>query len=183
MTSSRSGLILLVVGMFMIGTYSAVSKITVENIPPFTTAILRLGIGSGLLWLLVWIRTQRGIHATWHSRKELPVVLIHALVGVFFFSVLSLLGLQRAAALDAGILMGLTPIFIAVLAAITSRIYPTARGTTAILIAATAAVVVGASNATGGEGNSSVLGLALVVGAVFCEAVFVCAAGLLKTKV
>lgn len=167
----------------MIGTYSAVSKIMIESIPPFTTAILRLGIGSVFLWLLVLIRAQRGIRAVWPARQELPVVLIHALVGVLFFSVLSLFGLQRATALDAGILMGLTPIFIAVLAAVTSRIYPTARGALAILVAAAAAVAVGSSNATGSGESSSVLGIALVFGAVLCEAVFVCAAGLLNTKV
>lgn len=181
--SSQRGIVLLVVGMCMIGTYSAVSKIMVESIPPFTTAILRLGIGSLFLWLIVWIRAARGIRATWPSRKERPVVLVHALVGVLLFSVLSLLGLQRASALDAGILMGLTPVIIAVLAALTSRVYPTARGTIAILIAATAAVAVGASNATDSGQSSTTLGIVLIFGAVFCEAVFVSAAGLLKTAV
>lgn len=183
MMSSQRGISLLIVGMAMIGTYSAVSKIMVEHIPPFTTALLRLGIGSLLLWSLVWIRAKRGIRAAWPSRGELPVVLTHSAIGIVLFSALSLFGLQRATALDAGILMGLTPIFIAVLAALTSRVYPTRRGAIAILIAATAAIAVGVSNATGSGEVSTALGVALVFAAVLCEAVFVCAAGLLKTAV
>ena len=120
---------------------------------PAPTRRTRLGVADG-----AGRRRQRGLH------------------------VLLITGLQRASAVDAGIILGALPLVSAALAVTLLGERP-GRSTLVAIAIATAGVWLTMASPAGPEGASSLTGNALVLGAVCCEGLFILLHKRLRTPV
>ena len=98
------------------------------------------------------------------------------------YTVLLITGLQRASAVDAGIILGALPLVSAALAVTLLGERP-GRSTLVAIAIATAGVWLTMASPAGPEGASSLTGNALVLGAVCCEGLFILLHKRLRTPV
>jgi drug/metabolite transporter (DMT)-like permease len=137
------------------------------DLSPGTIALGRLGIGS---ILLVGLVARRG----WvqPSRRDLALVVAMGIVWSAGYSILLGAGERLVDAGTAAMLVGIGPIFIAVLAGLFLAEGFPARLLTGCLIAFCGTAIIGVATATGAGGASSILaGVALCIAAAFLYAV------------
>ncbi|HYM59729.1 MAG TPA: DMT family transporter [Thermoanaerobaculia bacterium] len=110
----RLGVLLAVVlwGVSFVATKAALAEIS-----PVTLIFTRFLLGSVLLVAIVWLRGASPIP----PRDALPALALMGFVGIFVHQLLQAYGLSLTTATHAGWLIGLTPIWSAVLAAIALR--------------------------------------------------------------
>ncbi len=161
-------------GMALVGSYVGLSKLLVAVLPVFLLAWLRFGIAA--VAMARWVRRppdEAPLSA--HDRR---LVFLESFLGNFLFSVCMLFGVRLTTALAAGVIMAAIPAVVAVLSAIflKERIGP--RVAAGIACAVLGIGLVSLDKAGGGHGGSagaapSLLGNALLFGAVVCEASYV----------
>ncbi len=161
---------MLVASMTLVGSYVALSKPLVAAIPLFALAFLRFGIAA--VAMLPWTRS-RPDEAPLSSRERL-LLFGMSFLGNFLFSICMLAGVSLSTATAAGVIMASLP---AVVAA-GSRLFLGEHLSTRAL-AAIAAAVIGitllqfARPNEDGTVGATLLGNALLFGAVICEASYV----------
>lgn len=175
------GYLLLFAGMSVVGTYVALSKPLTESIPVFLLATLRFLIAAILM--VPWLRDRPldlaqtlpanvGPLSPKEVRKSL---FLQSFFGNFLFSICMLLGVSLTSAASAGVILACLPAAVALLSWLWLResLHPR-------LIAAVGLAVVGvALLSLARQPNevqatpSQLMGNALVVACVFCEAVYV----------
>jgi drug/metabolite transporter (DMT)-like permease len=160
----------LAAGMSVVGAYVGFSKVIVETVPVFLLATIRFGIAA--IAMLPWTFPKGGLAVAWPQRGTL---LAQSFFGNFLFSICMLSGVARTSATAAGLIMSMLPAAVALLSliALAERV----NGRTAVAIAL-AVVGVGTLTATrtGGDapaGEAPLVGNALMLGAVACEAIYV----------
>ena len=160
----------LIAGMSVVGAYVGFSKLIVETVPVFLLATIRFGIAA--VAMLPWTFPRGGFTAAWPLRKTLVA---ESFFGNFLFSICMLSGVARTSATAAGLIMSMLPAAVAILSLVTLAERVDGRTKVAVLLA-----VVGVGSLTlgrgGGDGASTdtaLSGNALMVGAVFCEAMYV----------
>ncbi len=164
-----SAYLYLVAGMAVVGAYVGFSKVIVETVPVFLLATLRFGIAA--LAMLPWTFPRGGLAIAWPLRGTLVA---ESFFGNFLFSICMLSGVARTSATAAGLIMSMLPAAVAVLSlmALRERI----QGRTLVAIAL-AVIGVGALTLARGaapdSGDATPAGNAFMVGAVFCEAMYV----------
>ena len=89
------------------------TKAALRELSPLALIVIRFALGVALLWSLMLAR-QGKVRLT---RSELPVLLTMGLIGVFIHQMLQAHGLRLTSAVSTGWLIGLTPIWSALLAA------------------------------------------------------------------
>lgn len=161
----------LAASMALVGSYVGLSKLLVAAFPVFLLAWLRFGIAA--VAMLPWVRRRGGDAAL--SRRERRLLFWESFLGNFLFSICMLFGVKLSSALAAGVTMAAIPAAVALLsrAFLGEHIRPRvwgAIGCAALGIALLALVRHGDPSASA---TASPLGVALLVGAVVCEACYV----------
>ncbi len=163
-----SAYLYLIAGMSVVGAYVGFSKVIVETVPVFLLATIRFGIAA--VAMLPWTFPRGGLAVAWPLRRTLVG---ESFFGNFLFSIFMLSGVARTSATAAGLIMSMLPAAVAVLSLIALSERINGRTQVAILLA-----VVGVGSLTVGRGglgglDASLVGNAFMVGAVFCEAMYV----------
>lgn len=93
------------------------TKAALREISPVTLIFTRFALGTALLWLI--LASRRGPARI--PRPEWPSLFIMGFVGIFLHQMLQAFGLRLTTAVNTGWLIGLTPIWSALLAAVVLR--------------------------------------------------------------
>lgn len=152
----------------LVGSYVGLSKLLLLSFPVFLLAWLRFGIAGVLM--AGWVKAPPGAAPLSSTTRRL--LFLESFIGNFLFSICLLFGLRECSAMAAGVIMAGIPAAVAVLSALVlrERLAPQVLGGIVLGVAGIALVALGRE---GGAAQSTPLGLALVLGAVFCEATYV----------
>ena len=170
---------LLVAGMACFGSATPVSAIVGRTFPPLLASTLRLGLAAAVLVPVHLAAQRRGDEPTLTevrhrlTRADWLRLAAIAVIGTFGFSVLMLLGMQRAPGAVASVVMATTPAVTAVGAVLFLGESPDrARGAAVLLAVVGVGLATSQSSVAAGTGDAVALGAALVFGAVVCEAAY-----------
>jgi len=161
----------LAAGMALVGSYVGLSKLLVAVFPVFLLAWLRFGIAA--VAMAHWVR-RRGPRDAPLSSHDRLLLFWESFLGNFLFSICMLFGVLNSTALAAGVIMAAIPAAVALLswAFLKERITPRVAGGIGFAVAGIA--LVSAARVPAGEsGGGTLLGNALLLAAVFCEASYV----------
>lgn len=168
-TRRLQGYALLFSGMALVGTYVALSKPLTGAFPVFLLAWLRFAIAA--VAMLPWLRRQPGEAAL--DRGLVGTIFVQSLFGNFLFSILMLTGVSMTSAAAAGVILATLPAAVALLSWTVLRERLGRRTWAAVALAIGGVTVLTLSRAGADSGAQSVVGNLLVLGCVFCEAVYV----------
>ncbi len=155
--------------MSLVGAYLALVKPLTAVFPLFALAFLRFAIAA--VALLPWTRRAPGEPPL--SRFESQQLFLQSFFGNFLFSVCMLWGVALTSATAAGLVRGALPIVVALLSAALLRERIGGRLMLAVLCAGSGIALVQLARPASPQAAASWLGNALVLGAVFCEALYV----------
>ncbi|KRD46133.1 hypothetical protein ASE52_15650 [Acidovorax sp. Root275] len=174
MSDSLKGQLLCSLGMVLVGSTVVASKVIGQDIEPFLATVLRHALALPVFFALMHWRGQRLPRV---GRRDAVLLTVQAAAGSVGYSVLLILGVTLASASDAGIVAGTLPAAAALFSALLLGERPGLRLVLAIGLATAGVMAVAFSpDAAGGSSNPTRLaGIALVLAAVACEAVFILA--------
>ncbi|QBD75391.1 DMT family transporter [Ktedonosporobacter rubrisoli] len=155
--------------MVLAGSTIVTSKIITNHVPVFLNSELRFGMAT-LLYLpliLLYERKRQKLNG-----RDLLLLFLQTLGGVFIFSVFSLYGLRLTSAAEGGIITSTTPIVVALLALLFLGEKLNRARAGAIGIAFLGLVVINTNGAASGQGSNALLGNLLLFGAVLGESMF-----------
>lgn len=167
------GMALCAAAMATVGSTVVASRLIAAGLPPFTATGLRFAVAAPVLWVLM-----RLARTPWPrpDRRDGLLLLAQAVAGSVGYTVLLILGTRYAPAADAGVVAGTLPAVAALFAVLALGERP-GRALLLSIALATAGVLAvtlpEARAAVRGQGASALLGHALVLGAVACEATFI----------
>ncbi len=165
----------LAASMALVGSYVGLSRALVAVFPVFLLAWLRFGIAA--LVMPHWLRRATGESPL--SRADARLLFVLSLLGNFLFSLCMLAGVALTSALAAGVVMAAIPAAVALLSRIFlgERISARTGAGIALAVAGVAALAWarhgGRATGSADAGSATVVGQALLLGAVFCEASYV----------
>jgi drug/metabolite transporter (DMT)-like permease len=159
----------LAASMALVGSYVGLSKWLVAVFPVFLLAGLRFAIAA--LAMPHWLARAPGEPPL--ARRDRVLLFWESFLGNFLFSICMLFGIARSTALAAGVIMAALPAVVAVLSRVFlgERITPGVAAGIAFAVGGIALVSIARHG--GGDGGGSLLGNALLFGAVVCEASYV----------
>jgi len=155
--------------MMIVGAYVGFSKLLVAVLPVFLLAWLRFGIAA--VAMVHWLRRSAD-EAPLDGRSR-ALLFLESFLGNFLFSICMLFGMREATAISAGVIMAGIPAPVALLSWLFLRETLSLRMLAAIALAVAGIVVLAFTRAGPDDTRTSALGMALLVGAVFCEASYV----------
>jgi len=174
----------LLASMALVGTYVGLSRLLVATLPIFLLAWLRFGIAA--VAMAHWVQRRPGeAPLSPHDRK---LLFWESFLGNFLFSICMLYGVSLTSAVSAGVVMAAIPAAVALLSRWWLGAHINRRTVAAIACAALgigllavartpatlgAAASGAAPNVAPGAAGQALLGHALLLGAVFCEAAYV----------
>ena len=168
----------LAASMALVGSYVGLSRLLVATLPVFLLAWLRFGIAA--LAMLHWVR--RGPDEAALSAQDRRLLFWESFLGNFLFSICMLYGVLLTSAVAAGVVMAAIPAAVALLSRWWLGARISRRTVAAIACAALGIVLLAlartpAATAAAGLGSNSpaqsLVGHALLLVAVFCEAAYV----------
>ena len=167
------GMALCAAAMATVGSTVVASRLIAAGLPPFTATALRFAVATPVLWLLM-----RATGTAWPrpGRRDGALLVFQAAAGSVGYTVLLILGTRYAPAADAGVVAGTLPAVAALFSvlALGERPGPALWVSIGLATAGVAAISLPQAGAAGGgEGAHALLGHALVLGAVACEATFI----------
>ena len=156
--------------MAVVGAYVGFSKALVIVFPVFVLAWLRFGIAA--IAMAPWLRRPAGELALDSETRGL--LFLESFFGNFLFSVCMLFGILHSTALAAGVIMAAIPAVVALLSwlILGERVHWRIALGIGCAIAGIALVAL-ARDDEGELASGSLLGSALLLGAVTCEAIYV----------
>lgn len=177
MSDSFKGQLLCSLAMVLVGSTVVASKVIGQDIEPFLATVLRHALALPVFFGLMRWQGQRWPRV---ERRDAVLLLVQAAAGSVGYSVLLILGVTLASASDAGIVAGTLPAAAALFSALLLGERPGLRLVVAIVLATLGVMAVaftpGADAGAGGTaGVHRLAGIALVLAAVVCEAVFILA--------
>ena len=158
----------LAASMAIVGCYVGLSKLLVAALPIFLLAWLRFGIAA--VAMAHWVRRRPGDLPL--SPRDRRLLFAESFFGNFLFSICMLFGVQWSSALAAGVIMAALPGVVALMSWAWLGERPTQR-----VLAGIGFAIVGIAwvsvvkHEEGGAGT--LLGNAMLIGAVLCEAIYV----------
>lgn len=159
--------------MTIVGSSVVVGKLIVESFPVFLANGLGLVVASAILIPLL-VKREGGLPAV--SGRDLLVLFLQALTGIFLFRVLLLYGLTLTTATASGVITSTTPAVIGLISFVFLKEKLGANATAGIVLAVLGILAVNVSGtgsgAAGTTGAAALLGSLLVFGAVVGEALF-----------
>lgn len=155
--------------MALVGSYVGLSRLLVAVFPVLLLAWLRFGIAAVVM--LHWVPRREGDAEL--SRHDRWLLFWESFLGNFLFSICMLYGVALTSALAAGVTMAAIPAAVAVLSRVFlhEQIRPRVVAAIACAVLGIALLALARNSATA-EGGS-VLGYALLLAAVLCEASYV----------
>lgn len=119
------------------GAFPVVGKGVLLHLPPLAVAALRVALATPVLLALAW-RVDRVLP----TRRDLPILFLLGLLGVFANQILFMIGLELTTATAAGILMPSIPVFALLAAAVLGQQRLTARSATGVALAVAGALAI-----------------------------------------
>ena len=165
--------------MALVGSTVVASKIIAAGLPPFTATALRFAMALPCFAVLM---AATGARLPRLDRRDWLLIAAQAIAGSVGYTTLLISGLQRATAVDGGIILGTLPLVTAGIAIVLLGERP-GKATLAAIAAAGVGVWLMMRNAASAGGASSWLGNALILGAVLCEGLFILLNKRLRTPV
>ncbi|MBV7458044.1 DMT family transporter [Acidovorax sp. sif1233] len=172
MSDSFKGQLLCSLAMVLVGSTVVASKVIGQDIEPFLATVLRHALALPVFFALMRWRGQRLPRV---GRRDAVLLTVQAAAGSVGYSVLLILGVTLSSASDAGIVAGTLPAAAALLSAVVLGERPAPRLVLAIGLATLGVMAVAFSPGGGGASPARLAGIALVLAAVACEAVFILA--------
>ncbi|GAE28786.1 hypothetical protein JCM9152_119 [Halalkalibacter hemicellulosilyticusJCM 9152] len=160
----------MILAMFLAGSSVVTNKVLVESVPVFVASELRFVVATVILVPLLFIYEE----VTKVCKKELFILFLQALTGVFLFSVCMLYGLKYTTALEGGIITSTLPAVTAICAFFILREKPSLKvliGIGVTVIGLACIQTAGVSQVGGGV--APLIGNGLIFFAVISEALFV----------
>ncbi len=155
--------------MLLVGSNVGIGKSIVGFIPVPVFALLRFVIAMAVLWPLLRVAKLRRV-----KPGEWLNLFLQALFGTFGFTLLMLGGVQRTSAVAAGVITSTIPAVVALLSWLILKERPGGRALASIGLAIVGVVVINLAQAGQGARNeASVTGNLMVLGAVFCESLYI----------
>jgi drug/metabolite transporter (DMT)-like permease len=161
--------------MALVGSYVGLSKLLLAVFPVLLLAWLRFAIAG--VAMLPWLKRQPGEPPLSATNKKL--LFWESFLGNFLFSICMLYGVSMTSALAAGVTMAAIPAAVAVLSRVFlgERITPRVMGAIACAVLGIAALALVRADPVAGtvaaSSSTPLLGYALLVAAVLCEASYV----------
>lgn len=167
MSRQMQGYAYLALAMVLVGSTVIASKVIASGLPPFTATALRFALAFPLFILLMWLTG-----AVWPTltRRDWIILLVQAGAGSVGYTTLLISGMRLTSAADAGVIIGTLPMVSAAIAILVLGERPHRFLLMAIGLAALGVLSV-AFQPDGG--THSLLGNALIFGAVACEGLFI----------
>lgn len=161
----------MVLATVLLGSYLVASKLILREVPVFTATFVRLATSSAVLGFHVGLKSPGRIRP---SRRDSLVLMVQTIVGVFLFSVFAMYGVGFTGAIEGGVILGMVPVSVSVVALVLLREALSWRRGVGIAFAVVGAVGINVLNAGSSStpGSHAALGALLLVCAVLCEAVF-----------
>jgi drug/metabolite transporter (DMT)-like permease len=182
MNSRYAGYLFCALAMVGVGSTVVVSKSIAAGLPPFSATALRFAIAFPLFVLAMrW----RGVRWPRLDRRDTLLVIAQAGAGSVGYTVLLISGMKLASAADAGVIAGTLPAVSAVVAmlALGERPAPALIGAIVLATAGVLVCTVHRGDFTTSRAAGSLLGNALVLAAIVCEALFILLNRKLRTAV
>lgn len=178
-SKQRLGYLYLATAMVLVGSTVTASKIIGADLPPFTATALRFAIALPCFALLMAVSGARLPRLNGHDWLLLTVQAVAGSVG---YTTLLIAGLQRTSAVDGGIILGTLPLVTAAIAVLLLGERPGKPALAAIALAAFGVWLMSGDVAEP-DGQGSLAGNALILGAVACEGLFILLNKRLRTPV
>ncbi|GIN92695.1 putative transporter YetK [Siminovitchia terrae] len=161
----------IIFAMAIVGSSVVAGKLLVESFPVFLASELRFLTAT--LILVPLLLKREGIPT--FSKKDIGVLFLQALSGVFLFSIFMLYGLMYTTAMEGGIITSTLPAVVAVIAFILLKEKLTRFAIIGILLAVggTLAINISGTFSDVEGGAAPLLGNFLIIGAVIGEALFI----------
>ncbi|MCK0471759.1 DMT family transporter [Halalkalibacter sp. APA_J-10(15)] len=160
----------MILAMFLAGSSVVTNKVLVENVPVFVASELRFLMATMILVPFLFVYEE----VTKVCKKELFILFLQALTGVFLFSICMLYGLKYTTALEGGIITSTLPAVTAVCAFFIIREKPSFKvliGIGLTMIGLACIQTAGVSQV--GRGLAPLIGNGFIFCAVISEALFV----------
>ena len=154
--------------MALVGAYVGLSKWLVVVFPVFLLAWLRFGIAAAAM--AHWVRRAPGEERL--NSRDRQLLFLESFFGNFLFSICMLFGVSLTSALAAGVIMAAIPAAVALLSWWLLKERITITVLAGITCAVSGIALVSLTKQTG-DATGSLLGNLLLIGAVFCEALYV----------
>ena len=159
---------MLLMGMSVVGSYVAFSKIVVAVIPVYLMALLRFFIAAVLMLPLTFPNGSWSI-----VRQNRIALFFQSFFGNFLFSICMLSGIARTSATAAGLILSTLPAVVALFSTLALHERVTWRTAAAVALAVIGVGSLTLTHSARTGPDNSLLGNLLVSGAVICEAVYV----------
>lgn len=168
MNRTLQGYCCLAAAMALVGSTVVASKIIAAGLPPFSATALRFALALpcfAVLWKLTGARLPRLAWRDW------LLLAAQAIAGSVGYTTLLIAGLQRTSAVDGGVILGTLPLVSAGIAIALLGERPGKATLLAIVVAAAGVWLMTRSGVA--QDGGTLLGNALVLGAVLCEGLFI----------
>lgn len=178
MSRQIQGYLYLALAMVLVGSTVIASKVVASGLPPFTAAALRFAIAFPCFFALM-----RLTGTAWPTldRRDWVILLIQAVAGSIGYTTLLISGLRFTSAADAGLIIGTLPVVSAAIAVIVLGERP--HRALLMTIAFAAIGVLSIVWRSDESGTHSLIGNALIFGAVVCEGLFILLNKRLRTEI
>ncbi|MDC6168516.1 DMT family transporter [Paucibacter sp. XJ19-41] len=170
MSDALKGQLLCSLAMLLVGSTVAVSKIIGADIEPFLATALRHAMA---LPVFVWLAWRSGCVMPRLSRHDALLLLVQAAAGSVGYTVLLIQGVMWSSAADAGVVAGTLPAMAALLAVLMLGERPGLRLLGAIALATLGVMALALAPDSAAATPTRLLGIAAVLAAIACEAVFI----------
>lgn len=171
MKGSFKAYIAMTFAMFTVGSSIVVGKWVTIVFPVFLASLIRFGLASVLLIIILLM--VEGIPKI--TGRELLLLLMQSLTGIFLFNICLLIGLRWTPAVEGGIITSTTPLVISVLSVILFKDKIPVKAWSGVILAVIGIVLIRLldhSSSTAESGGFSWPGYALLGIAVISEALF-----------
>jgi drug/metabolite transporter (DMT)-like permease len=159
----------LALAMAIVGAYVGFSKLLVAVFPVFLLAWLRFGIAA--VAMAHWLKREPDCAPLDAASKRF--LFLESFFGNFLFSVCMLFGMRYATALTAGVVMAMIPATVAFLSWLLLKEKIAPRTWLAIALAVGGVVLLTLGRNAEANAEHALLGIALLVGAMLCESIYV----------
>ncbi|GAB3782125.1 DMT family transporter [Dyella agri] len=176
----RSARLCLALAMLTVGSTVVAGKLVVDGLPPFLATALRFALATPLLALATQLG---GVRWPRLDARTLGLLVVQAAAGSTGYTVFLLAGLKLTPAADAGVLLGALPAAVGVLSVLLLREHLRPRNLLAIALATIGVLLTALQAGTGLPSARALLGDALVLAAVACEALFLLLNKRLRTPI
>lgn len=178
MSRQVQGYLYLSLAMVLVGSTVIASKVIASGLPPFTATALRFAVAFPFFLVLMRLTGTRWPRP---GRRDWMLLLLQAGAGSVGYTTLLISGLRYTSAADAGVIIGTLPVVSAVIAILVLGERPRWSLLAAIALAAAGVLAITARPDAGG--TQSLIGNALILGAVACEGLFILLNKRLRTAI